>query len=214
MWCNVVMTLDIAADTRLDPRLRRFLEFVPSEPMSDVGSREELLAEANTTEALAAREGFRSIMDLCDDEQVAPSTGLTVTTREFTSDPDGNAVKLQVIRPESDEPLPCVYYIHGGGMATMSCYDGMYRSWGRIIAANGVQVVMVDFRNSVVPSSAPDVAPFPPGSTTACPGCAGWSPRRVNLASTRRASSLRANPEVETSRWPPASSLSATATWV
>ena len=29
----------------------------------------------------------------------------------------------------------------------MSCYDGMYRGWGKIIAANGVAVVMVDFRN-------------------------------------------------------------------
>ena len=157
------MTLDIAADTRLDPRLRRFLEFVPSEPMSDVTSREELLAEANTPEALAVREAFRSFMDLCDDEEVAPSTGLSVTARDFISEPDGNTVKLQIIRPDSHEPLPCVYYIHGGGMAAMSCFDGMYRSWGRIIAANGVQVVMVDFRNSVVPSSAPEVAPFPAG---------------------------------------------------
>jgi acetyl esterase/lipase len=157
------MTLDIAADSRLDPRLRRIVEFVPNEPMSDVASREELLAEANTPEALATREAFRSFMDLCDSEEVAPSTGLTVTTREFTSEPDGNTVKLQNIRPDSDEPLPCVYYIHGGGMAVMSCFDGMYRSWGRIIAANGVQVIMVDFRNAVVPSSAPEVAAFPAG---------------------------------------------------
>ena len=48
-------------------------------------------------------------------------------------------------------------------MAAMSCFDGMYRAWGRIIAAKGVQVVMVDFRNSIVPSSAPQVAPFPAG---------------------------------------------------
>src|SRR3974377_1236482 len=48
-------------------------------------------------------------------------------------------------------------------MASLSCYDGMYRGWGRIIAANGVAVVMVDFRNSVVPSSVPEVAPFPAG---------------------------------------------------
>ena len=157
------MTLDIAADIRLDPRLRRFLEFIPSELVSDVASREELLAEANTPEALAARETFRSFMDLCDNEEVAPSTGLMVTTRDFISEPDGNAINLQIIRPDSDEPLPCVYYIHGGGMAAMSCFDGMYRSWGRIIAAKGVQVVMVDFRNSVMPSSAPEVAPFPAG---------------------------------------------------
>jgi acetyl esterase len=45
-------------------------------------------------------------------------------------------------------------------LASLSCYDGMYRGWGKIIAANGVAVVMVDFRNSVVASSLPEVAPF------------------------------------------------------
>jgi acetyl esterase len=59
--------------------------------------------------------------------------------------------------------VPCVYYIHGGGMTIMSCYSGNYRAWGKIIAANGVAVAMVDFRNALVPSSAPEVAPFPAG---------------------------------------------------
>ena len=59
--------------------------------------------------------------------------------------------------------VPCVYYIHGGGMATMSCYDGNYRAWGRILAAQGVAVAMVDFRNALVASSADEVAPFPAG---------------------------------------------------
>ncbi len=48
-------------------------------------------------------------------------------------------------------------------MAMGSCFDGMYRAWGRIIAANGVAVAMVDFRNSTRPSSSPEVAPFPAG---------------------------------------------------
>jgi len=56
-----------------------------------------------------------------------------------------------------------VYYIHGGGMQMMSCYDGNYRAWGRVIAANGVAVAMVDFRNALSPSSVEEVAPFPAG---------------------------------------------------
>ncbi len=48
-------------------------------------------------------------------------------------------------------------------MAALSCFDGMYRGWGKHIAANGVAVVMVDFRNCVVTSSAPEVAPYPAG---------------------------------------------------
>jgi acetyl esterase/lipase len=48
-------------------------------------------------------------------------------------------------------------------MATMSCFDGMYRGWGKIIAAMGVAVVMVDFRNCVRASSAPEIEAFPAG---------------------------------------------------
>jgi acetyl esterase/lipase len=48
-------------------------------------------------------------------------------------------------------------------MRMMSCYAGNYKAWGRIIAANGVAVAMVDFRNSLTPSSVPEVAPFPAG---------------------------------------------------
>jgi len=68
-----------------------------------------------------------------------------------------------VIRPDGADGVPGVYYIHGGGMQVMSCYDGNYRAWGRIIAANGVAVAMVDFRNALSPSSVEEVAPFPAG---------------------------------------------------
>jgi acetyl esterase/lipase len=48
-------------------------------------------------------------------------------------------------------------------MTVMSAYDGNYKAWGRIIAANNVAVAMVDFRNAIRPSSVPEVAPFPAG---------------------------------------------------
>ncbi len=158
---NGQMAIDIARDIRLDPRLRGILEVIPDMHLADVETREQLIAEANTPEAVGGREAFRAFQDLCD--EAAPE-GLDVTTAQFVSQPDGNTVNLQIIRPESERAAwPCVYYIHGGGMATQSCFDGMYRGWGKHIAANGVAVVMVDFRNSVVASSAPEVAPFPAG---------------------------------------------------
>ena len=157
------MTIDIQADIRLDPRLRAILRMVPSTELPDVASREELVTEANSAAAMEAREAFTAIMDLCDTEEFAPSAGLVVSEEQFTSKPDGNVVNLRITRPDSDEELACVYYIHGGGMATLSCYDGMYRGWAKLIAANGVSVIMVDFRNSVAPSSSPEVAPFPAG---------------------------------------------------
>jgi hypothetical protein len=81
----------------------------------------------------------------------------------FTSTPDGNTVRVRFIRPDSADLLPCVYYIHGGGMQTMSCYDGNYRAWGKMIAHGGVAVAMVEFRNAIFPSAVPDVGPYPAG---------------------------------------------------
>jgi acetyl esterase len=157
------MAYDAAADIRLDPRLKAVLGGLAVEGGADIDSREALLAEENSEAARQEAAAFRSFTDLVDSEEIAPSAGLRVHTEKVVSEPDGNTINLQVIRPDNDETVACVYYIHGGGMASFSCYDGMYRGWGKIIAANGVAVVMVDFRNSVVPSSAPEVAPFPAG---------------------------------------------------
>jgi acetyl esterase/lipase len=157
------MAYDIAGDSRLDPRIKALLAGLVLEETGDVANREQLLAEANSEKARQEADMLRAFMDMCDTEEAAPSAGLRVHSEKVVSQPDGNTINLQVIRPDNDETLPCVYYIHGGGMASLSCYDGMYRGWGKIIAANGVAVVMVDFRNSVAPSSVPEVAPFPAG---------------------------------------------------
>ena len=153
----------IADDPRLDPRLKALLGAMPMTTQPDVASREQLLEEVNRPAALEQAAQASALFELVDDESIAPSAGLDISTLEFTSEPDGNTVKLQLIRPRTGEPLPCVYYIHGGGMQTMTCFNGMYRSWGRLIANQGVAVAMVDFRNCLLPSSAPEVAPFPAG---------------------------------------------------
>lgn len=150
-------------DPRIDPRIKATMDLMPAAPLSDVESRQAVLDEANTPAAIAQREQLEGLFELLDNEELAPSKGLDISTREFTSSPDGNAVKLQFIRPRTLESVPCVYYIHGGGMQSMSCFNGLYRSWGRIIAQQGVAVAMVDFRNCLTPSSAPEVLPFPAG---------------------------------------------------
>ncbi|MDP1631633.1 MAG: alpha/beta hydrolase fold domain-containing protein [Caulobacter sp.] len=157
------MTSKIAADPRIDPRIKAVLAMPDRPPAGDIASREALLAEANSEAALAGEAAMAAMFNACDNEFTAPSAGLTVRSDSFVSAPDGNTIRVQIIRPDTDERLPCVYYIHGGGMQTMSCFNGMYTAWGRIIAARGVAVVMVDFRNALRPSSAEDVAPFPAG---------------------------------------------------
>jgi acetyl esterase/lipase len=157
------MTSKLAADPRIDPRLKALFTWPDRPPVGDIESREALIAEANTPEALAGEAAMEAMFALCDTEANAPRAGLSIRTESFVSQPDGNTIKAAVIRPETGERLPCVVYLHGGGMQTMSCFNGMYQAWGRIIAAQGVAVVMVDFRNALRPSSAPEVAPFPAG---------------------------------------------------
>jgi acetyl esterase len=154
----------ILEDPRIDPRIKRLFGSVEfGVPLPNVESREELLEEANSEKAIAQRKAFERFLAMSDTDEVAPSTGLVVTEQSLTSQPDGNTINIRCIRPDVNDQLACVYYIHGGGMQSMSCYDGNYRAWGRLIAARGVAVAMVDFRNALVPSSVPEVAPFPAG---------------------------------------------------
>lgn len=154
---------DIANDPRLDPRLKAMLAMFPPGDESDVPSREAQVEAANSEQAKAVSEQMRLMLEMMDNEHIAPSDGLDISEHEFTSAPDGNTIKVRFVRPQSEEPLPCVYYIHGGGMMVFSCFYGNYRAWSKIIAAQGVAVAMVDFRNCLTPSSAPEVAPFPAG---------------------------------------------------
>jgi acetyl esterase/lipase len=158
------MTSKLLLDPRIDPRIKAAFAGVDLGTVRpNVSSREELLAQEYTPAGLAAQDMANGLFNAMDSEDVAPSTGLTVRTETFTSSPDGNTVQIQYIRPHGDQTLPCVYYIHGGRMQFSSCYLGNYKTWGRMIAAHGVAVAMVDFRNSVHPSTAPEVAPFPAG---------------------------------------------------
>ena len=153
----------IAEDPRIDPRLKAMFGDLPAISQPDVSSREELVERMNRPEAIRARETALAALNTPELEQIAPSDGLDISSETITSQPDGNAIKILLIRPQSDAPLPAVYYIHGGGMQSGSCYDPRSSAWGRLIARQGVAVAMVDFRNSLVPSSTPDLAPYPGG---------------------------------------------------
>jgi acetyl esterase/lipase len=158
------MVSKLATDRRIDPRIKAIFGAMPEMTTSgDAKNREQMLAEEASEAGQAAAAASKAMLDAVDNEAVAPSAGLAVRTERFKSSPDGNEINIQYIRPDTAETLPCVYYIHGGGMATMSCFDGMYRAWGKIIAARGVAVAMVDFRNCMRASSAPEVAPYPAG---------------------------------------------------
>jgi len=150
-------------DPRIDPRIKAAMGALPSRTRSDVADRDEIMAEIATPEAQEIRAWIDGFLDSLDNEAIAPRAGLTISEHTFVSAPDGNEIPLQFIRPDGDDPKPCVYYLHGGGMASMSAFNGMYSTWGRIIAHQGVAVAMPDFRNCAVPSRSGDVAPYPAG---------------------------------------------------
>ena len=155
----------IKNNLKIDKRIRAVFGEIElgSVTSSPANTREGILAEQDTD---AAKEG-RAVMEMVNNsphyKEVVPETGLVTCTKEFTSDPDGNTIKIQYIRPDTEEELPCVYYIHGGGMMVSSCFDELYAAWGRCIARQGVAVAMVDFRNAMWASSAPEVEPYPAG---------------------------------------------------
>lgn len=155
----------VAHDPRIDPRHAPFLAMMEAAnaPRTDVGSRQEVLDAANHPKAIEREEQMIKLYNAADNEQVAPRAGLRISRETITSAPDGNRIHLSIIRPDTDDILPCLYYIHGGGMMTMSCFYGNYQTWGRLLAHQGMAVVMVDFRNALRPSSTDEVAPFPAG---------------------------------------------------
>ena len=154
----------IATDERIDPRIRvLFGAMTFPTGIPNAVDRQQLLDEASHPDAVERYQRLKDFLKFVDSEDVAPSSGLTITNHQVVSQPDGNTINLQVMQPTGKSNLPCVYYIHGGGMQSSSCYDGNYQAWGRMIANQGVVVVMVDFRNSIIPSSVPEVAPFPAG---------------------------------------------------
>jgi len=134
------MANKISDDTRIDPRLKVVFAAMPEPNLPDMPDRETLLAQAAT--ALGALADVPR-PDPALYEAVAPLDGLTVQTIAIPSQPDGNNINLQVITPTGLGPFPSVYYIHGSGMMMGSCFEPVFSAYGRLIAANGVVVVMV-----------------------------------------------------------------------
>ena len=79
----------ITEDPRIDPRIKALFGAMELAPARNVASREELLASANSKDAVAAGEALRGFLEMCDNEQIAPSAGLTTTDYSIPSQPDG-----------------------------------------------------------------------------------------------------------------------------
>jgi len=99
------VSYDYDSDVRIDPRIKAMLSMLPDSEVTDAESREQLLAEAGSPEGRAQNELVEGYMNMGGNEDVAPSAGLRFATEDIVSSPDGNTIKLQLIRPDNDETL-------------------------------------------------------------------------------------------------------------
>lgn len=138
----------LGTDPRADPRMvKAFAPFgldgrLPAAPLTVDSPLADRLEYAAINE-----EGMGAILDVF--AQAAPQvTGVTTTTTQITGVED-NAITVYVSRPDgAPGALPAVVHLHGGGMAIGSAGDVSYRRLREYLAATGVVVVGVEFRNS------------------------------------------------------------------
>lgn len=138
----------LGTDPRSDPRMVKALapfgldgrpptsDLTPDSPLEDrrayAAENEEIISALINHFGEAARD----------------AEGVTTETTTITG-ADGNAITLFISRPAAqDGPLPCIVHIHGGGMAIGSAADIGYRRFRNHLAATGLVVVGVEFRNS------------------------------------------------------------------
>lgn len=106
-----------------------------------------------------AHDGFEGLYealpnDLPGDEDVA-------CTFETVAAADGHLLEVRIYRPEeATGPMPGVIYYHGGGMTILSAFNKVHRRWCEDLAARGMVVVGVGFRNAHCPDGP---RPFPLG---------------------------------------------------
>ena len=74
--------------------------------------------------------------------------GIATTTTTITG-VDGNDIALYITRPaDATGSMPCVVHLHGGGMAINSVTDTPYTRGRENLAATGLVVIGVEFRNA------------------------------------------------------------------
>ncbi len=134
-------------DPRTDPRLvAACAPFAmdgapPPIPVTAASPLQDKLAFSAANEA-----GMQTVFGALFDD-LPPITNVTRRT-EIIKGADGNNINLYIHTPQhASGPLPCVYHMHGGGMVVLTAADPSYIRWRDELAATGMVVVGVEFRN-------------------------------------------------------------------
>lgn len=150
----------IGTDPRADPRMVKGLAAfgmdgrLPEPPLTLDSPLEQLVEFSNFAE-----QGTGAVLKMLGEKAPAPE-GVSSTTTTITG-ADGNEITLYISRPtDAAGPLPAVVHLHGGGMAILSAADIQYVRLRENLAAAGLVVIGVEFRNS---GGALGPHPFPAG---------------------------------------------------
>lgn len=130
--------------------------------------------------ATMSEEGMGAVLDVFAQELAGPD-GVSSTTTTIAG-VDGNDITLLISRPvDTTGPMPALVHLHGGGMAFSSAADLVYIRLREHLAATGLVVVGVEFRNS---SAKLGRYPYPAGLND-CASAARWvSANRDGLGAT------------------------------
>lgn len=151
-----LLSIDPRADPRMVAKLAQVgMDVAPAEVPVNGDSPIEALREF----CRAAEPGYDQMFDILY-AGLQPVDGVDRTT-EVINGVDGNDINLYIHRPTGvDGPLPAVYHTHGGGMVILKASDPGYVHWRDCLAATGMVVVGVEFRNG---GGALGDHPFPAG---------------------------------------------------
>jgi acetyl esterase/lipase len=133
-------------------------------PVSINSSVDELLAFCDAAEA-----GYEALNDAATSSW--PVTAGVSRQTHVIKGIDDNDITLYIHRPDQAQgPLPGILHLHGGGMVMMSAAGSMYDHWRAELAATGMVVVGVEFRNG-----AGKLGPHPfPAGLNDCTAALQW----------------------------------------
>jgi acetyl esterase len=134
-------------DPRADPRMVAAMEPFG---LADLPAPVPVNADSSIDELLdfvsAAEEGYEGLFAALD-AGMPPVTGVDRAV-EVIDGLDGNDVTLYVHRPSGGgDRVPGLLHLHGGGMVLLEAAGPAYVRWRDELAASGLVVVGVEFRN-------------------------------------------------------------------
>ena len=152
--------MSLKDDPRADPRLIALMEPLGLAdahqplPFSHESPLSEIIDFISTIE-----EGFELLFSAIFHD--LPSVEGVVSTSETIQGIDGNEIELFLHRPaDTHGPLPGILHLHGGGMVLLGADGPGYVRWREELAATGLVVVGVQFRNG---AGRLGTHPFPAG---------------------------------------------------